>query len=160
MGCVRLRHGQAATRGCPQRDDRVALIKARHVVEYDGARSQVRRTMGHELSGELANQAWDVIDVLAYRDFPDIRPKGTVHSANDGNILIKAYGHRRAPTSHLWLYNKDAVLFCAGDPASGCQAHAIPWVERVQDDFSSFLSSEEREFVLNMLKKSQRPPMS
>jgi phenol 2-monooxygenase len=44
--------------------------------------------MGRELSGESANQAWGVMDVLAYTDFPDIRLKSAIHSANDGNILI------------------------------------------------------------------------
>lgn len=71
-----------------QGDDGVEIIKARYVVGCDGARSQVRKAMGRELSGESANQAWGVMDVLAYTDFPDIRLKSAIHSANDGNILI------------------------------------------------------------------------
>jgi phenol 2-monooxygenase len=34
------------------------------------------------------NQAWGVMDVLAVTDFPDIRLKSAIHSANDGNMLI------------------------------------------------------------------------
>src|SRR5690606_11659236 len=41
-----------------------------------------------ELRGEAANQAWGVMDVLAYTDFPDIRLKSAIHSAQEGNILI------------------------------------------------------------------------
>ncbi|WP_395334468.1 FAD-binding monooxygenase [Novosphingobium sp. BL-8H] len=63
-------------------------VRARYVVGCDGARSQVRRAIGRELTGESANQAWGVMDVLAYSDFPDIRLKSAIHSANEGNILI------------------------------------------------------------------------
>ena len=34
------------------------------------------------------NQSWGVIDALAVTDFPDIRLKCAIHSANQGNILI------------------------------------------------------------------------
>ena len=69
-------------------DDGVEIVRARYVVGCDGARSGVRRSMGRELLGESANQAWGVMDVLAYSDFPDIRLKCAIHSANEGNILI------------------------------------------------------------------------
>ena len=35
-----------------------------------------------------ANHAWGVMDVLAVTDFPDIRLKTVIHSANEGNVLI------------------------------------------------------------------------
>ena len=66
----------------------IEIVRARYVVGCDGARSGVRRSMGRELLGESANQAWGVMDVLAYSDFPDIRLKCAIHSANEGNILI------------------------------------------------------------------------
>ena len=69
-------------------DEGVETVRARYVVGCDGARSGVRRSMGRELLGESANQAWGVMDVLAYSDFPDIRLKCAIHSANEGNILI------------------------------------------------------------------------
>lgn len=69
-------------------DARDEVVRARYVVGCDGARSSVRRAIGRQLRGEAANQAWGVMDVLAYTDFPDIRLKSAIHSANEGNILI------------------------------------------------------------------------
>lgn len=66
----------------------VETVKARYVVGCDGARSAVRKAIGRELKGDSANQAWGVMDVLAVTDFPDIRLKAAIHSANEGNILI------------------------------------------------------------------------
>lgn len=63
-------------------------IRARYVVGCDGARSAVRRAMGHELRGEAARQLWGVMDVLAVTDFPDIRLKTAVQSAAAGSLLI------------------------------------------------------------------------
>ena len=64
------------------------VVRARYVVGCDGARSVVRSSIGRELLGDSANQAWGVMDVLAITDFPDIRFKAAVHSANEGNIMI------------------------------------------------------------------------
>ena len=63
-------------------------VKARYVVGCDGARSTVRKSIGRELVGDCANQAWGVMDVLAVTDFPDIRYKAVVQSANAGNLLV------------------------------------------------------------------------
>lgn len=66
----------------------VETLRARYVVGCDGARSGVRKSMGRELVGDAANQAWGVMDVLAVTDFPDVRHKVAVQSANGGNLLI------------------------------------------------------------------------
>ncbi|WP_347312691.1 FAD-binding monooxygenase [Defluviimonas sp. SAOS-178_SWC] len=63
-------------------------LRARYVVGCDGARSQVRRAIGRELVGDSANQAWGVMDVLAVTDFPDIRCKSLIQSADAGSVLI------------------------------------------------------------------------
>lgn len=63
-------------------------LRARYVVGCDGARSEVRKTIGRELVGDSANQAWGVMDVLATTNFPDIRFKTLIQSANEGNIII------------------------------------------------------------------------
>ncbi len=63
-------------------------VRARYVVGCDGARSSVRKAIGGELHGDAAHQAWGVMDILANTDFPDVRRKCLVTSANEGNILI------------------------------------------------------------------------
>ena len=63
-------------------------IRARYVVGCDGARSTVRKAMGYELKGRAARQLWGVMDVLARTDFPDIRFKCAIQSADSGSILM------------------------------------------------------------------------
>ena len=63
-------------------------VKARFVVGCDGARSPVRKSLGGELRGDSASQAWGVMDVLAVTDFPDVRLKSAIQSADEGNALI------------------------------------------------------------------------
>lgn len=63
-------------------------VKARYVVGCDGARSGVRKALGLEMKGDYANQAWGVMDALVVTDFPDLRLKTAIHSADEGSILI------------------------------------------------------------------------
>jgi phenol 2-monooxygenase/3-hydroxybenzoate 4-monooxygenase len=79
---VRIERTDAAHAG------RLETVKARYVVGCDGARSAVRSAIGRQLVGDSANQAWGVMDVLAVTDFPDIRYKAAVQSANEGNLLV------------------------------------------------------------------------
>ena len=72
----------------PEHEGEVETVRARYVVGCDGARSTVRRSLGLALHGDSANQAWGVVDVLAVTDFPDIRLKTVIHSANEGTVLI------------------------------------------------------------------------
>jgi phenol 2-monooxygenase (NADPH) len=65
-----------------------ATIRAKYVVGCDGSRSRVRAAIGRELTGDATNESWGVMDVLAVTDFPDIRVKCAIYSANQGNILI------------------------------------------------------------------------
>ena len=63
-------------------------IRARYVLGCDGARSNVRQSMGLSLKGASANHAWGVMDVLVNTDFPDIRFKSLIQSASEGSLLI------------------------------------------------------------------------
>ena len=63
-------------------------MRAKYVVGCDGARSLVRQSIGAELRGDYANHAWGVMDMLAVTDFPDIRLKAAIQSADEGNILL------------------------------------------------------------------------
>jgi phenol 2-monooxygenase (NADPH) len=67
---------------------RTSTVRAKYVVGCDGARSGVRTAIGRELVGDPMNQSWGVMDVLAVTDFPDIRLKCAILSANQGNLLI------------------------------------------------------------------------
>jgi phenol 2-monooxygenase len=66
----------------------VETVRARFVVGTDGARSKVREALGYVLEGDSANQAWGVMDILCVTNFPDIRLKATIHSAEQGSVLI------------------------------------------------------------------------
>lgn len=69
-------------------ESRFQTVRARYVVGCDGARSNVRKALDLSLTGDSANQAWGVMDVLAVSDFPDYRTKAAIHSADHGSILI------------------------------------------------------------------------
>ena len=75
-------------RSDPGREGEEEIVRARYVVGCDGARSSVRKALGLMLHGDFANHAWGVMDVLAVTDFPDIRLKSTIRSANEGSVLI------------------------------------------------------------------------
>ena len=72
----------------PEHAGQVETVKARYAVGCDGARSVVRQCLGRALHGDWANQAWGVMDMLAVTDFPDIRLKAAIQSANEGSVLI------------------------------------------------------------------------
>ncbi len=71
-----------------QETGETSTVRAKYVVGCDGARSGVRTAIGRRLAGDPMNQSWGVMDVLAVTDFPDIRLKCVIHSANQGNLLI------------------------------------------------------------------------
>lgn len=66
----------------------ILVVNAKYVVGTDGARSNVRRSLGIKLQGDARNHAWGVMDILATTDFPDIRLKAAIQSADGGNILL------------------------------------------------------------------------
>ena len=72
----------------PSHEGQTETIRCRFVVGCDGARSAVRKSLGRELHGDSANQAWGVMDVLGVTDFPDVRLKSAIHSATEGSALI------------------------------------------------------------------------
>lgn len=63
-------------------------IRAKYVVGCDGARSQVRESIGRKHLGKVALHAWGVMDALAVTDFPDIRIKCAIQSTDHGSILL------------------------------------------------------------------------
>ena len=73
---------------CKAKKRREETIRAKYLVGCDGARSAVRKSLGHQLKGESARQLWGVMDILAATDFPDIRLKCAIQSATNGSLLI------------------------------------------------------------------------
>lgn len=63
-------------------------VRTKYLVGADGARSQVRRSLGYKLRGDQANHAWGVMDVHADTDFPDVRKKCTIKSSTGRTILL------------------------------------------------------------------------
>jgi phenol 2-monooxygenase len=63
-------------------------ITAKYIVGCEGARSTVRSAIARKLHGDSANKGWGVMDVLAVTDFPDIRRKAVIQSADQGSILV------------------------------------------------------------------------
>ncbi|MCO6186595.1 FAD-binding monooxygenase [Rhizobium sp. L1K21] len=79
---VRLERTDAAHAG------QIETVRARYVVGCDGARSAVRQSIGRNLKGDALNQAWGVMDILAVTDFPDVRMKSVIQSAEGGTSVI------------------------------------------------------------------------
>ncbi len=63
-------------------------VRATYVVGCDGSRSAVRRAIGRTLTGDAANHAWGVMDILATTDFPDWRTKNVIQSAGKGTLMM------------------------------------------------------------------------
>ena len=66
----------------------LTTVRARYVVGCDGARSGVRDSIGAVPRGDVSNHVWGVADMLATTDFPHIRLKAAIQSADEGNILL------------------------------------------------------------------------
>lgn len=64
------------------------VVHARYVVGADGAHSWTRRQIGLELEGDSTDYIWGVLDMVPITDFPDIRMRCAIHSADAGSIMV------------------------------------------------------------------------
>ena len=69
------------------RPGKAETVRAKYIVGCDGARSQVRKSLGIRLHGDSANKAWGVMDILLITDFPDIRVKSFIQSKDHGAVM-------------------------------------------------------------------------
>lgn len=69
-------------------DADLEVVHAKYLVGCDGARSWVRRQIGLELQGEATDFIWGVMDIIPKTDFPDIRMRCAIHSAESGSLMI------------------------------------------------------------------------
>lgn len=70
------------------RTGQVETVKAKFMVGCDGAHSWVRRQLGFKLEGDSTDYIWGVLDIIPITDFPDIRQRCAIHSANSGSVMI------------------------------------------------------------------------
>ncbi|KAK3398868.1 phenol hydroxylase [Sordaria brevicollis] len=64
------------------------VVHAKYVIGCDGARSWTRRALGLELIGDATDFVWGVMDIIPITDFPDIRMRCAIHSADHGSLMI------------------------------------------------------------------------
>lgn len=107
-------------------DGETRQVRCKYVVGADGARSGVRKAIGHSLSGDAANHAWGVMDTLAVTDFPDIRTKCAIHSKNGSILLIPREG------GHLFRLYVDLGVVPEGDNGNVRKTPLEEVVQRAQ----------------------------
>ncbi|POY76369.1 hypothetical protein BMF94_0566 [Rhodotorula taiwanensis] len=66
----------------------VETVKAKYLVGCDGAHSWTRRQLGIRMIGDQTNRVWGVLDMVPLTNFPDIRMRCAVHSANSGSVMV------------------------------------------------------------------------
>lgn len=64
------------------------VVRAKYVLGCDGAHSWVRQQLGIEHRGETTDYVWGVLDITPVTDFPDIRKRCSIHSQNDGSVML------------------------------------------------------------------------
>lgn len=70
------------------REEVLEEVRCRYVIGSDGARSWIRDAIGSQLVGESDGFFWGVFDGIPVTDFPDIRMRCAVHSAQNGSIMV------------------------------------------------------------------------
>ncbi|RMJ27070.1 Phenol 2-monooxygenase [Aspergillus sp. HF37] len=69
-------------------DNQSEVVKAKFMVGCDGARSWVRKQLGFSLVGDSTDYIWGVLDIIPITNFPDIRMRCAIHSANHGSVMV------------------------------------------------------------------------
>ncbi|ROW15590.1 hypothetical protein VPNG_02146 [Cytospora leucostoma] len=68
------------------------VFRAKYVLGSDDAHSAVRKALGFKMVGTSTDALWGVMDVYPRTDFPDIRKKAVIQSANGTVIIIPREG--------------------------------------------------------------------
>ncbi|SPO30930.1 probable phenol 2-monooxygenase [Ustilago trichophora] len=64
------------------------IIHAKYVIGCDGAHSWTRRQMGSKMEGDQTSFIWGVLDAVPITNFPDVRNRCAIHSAESGSMMI------------------------------------------------------------------------
>lgn len=79
---------QATKAKTNQNPNQLEHIKTRFIIGCDGAHSWVRNQAGFSLEGDSTDYVWGVLDIVPITDFPDIRHRCAIHSANSGSVMV------------------------------------------------------------------------
>ncbi|EKG15728.1 Monooxygenase FAD-binding protein [Macrophomina phaseolina MS6] len=93
------------------RENSSELVRAKYMVGCDGAHSWTRRQLGFELEGEATDYIWGVLDVVPITDFPDIRNRCVIHSADEGSLMVIP---RERGLVRLYIQLKEVVPDASG----------------------------------------------
>ncbi|EST09308.1 Monooxygenase, FAD-binding [Kalmanozyma brasiliensis GHG001] len=77
-----------ASNGAPSASGPRERIHAKYVIGCDGAHSWTRRQMGSKMEGDQTSFIWGVLDAIPITDFPDVRNRCAIHSAESGSMMI------------------------------------------------------------------------
>ncbi|PLW21455.1 hypothetical protein PCANC_04976 [Puccinia coronata f. sp. avenae] len=69
-------------------EERIEEVRCRFVIGADGARSWTRQAIGYKLVGESDDFFWGVLDGIPITNFPDIRMRCAIHSAQNGSVMV------------------------------------------------------------------------
>ncbi|KAL3461616.1 thioredoxin-like protein [Aspergillus heterothallicus] len=64
------------------------VVKAKYMLGADGAHSWVRQQLGFALEGESTDYIWGLLDIVPIADFPDIRMRCAIDSAESGSVMV------------------------------------------------------------------------
>ena len=64
------------------------IIRSKFMIGCDGAHSWTRRQLGFHMQGEQTDHIWGVLDIVPITNFPDIRVRCAVRSANSGTVMV------------------------------------------------------------------------
>jgi phenol 2-monooxygenase len=64
------------------------VVHAKYLIGADGAHSWTRNQLGLKLEGDSTDYIWGVLDIVPITDFPDIRMRCAIHSANNGSVMV------------------------------------------------------------------------
>lgn len=64
------------------------IVHAKYMLGADGAHSWVRNELGFKLEGDSTDYIWGVLDIVPITDFPDIRMRCAIHSAENGSVMV------------------------------------------------------------------------
>ena len=71
-----------------RKEGKTENIHAKYMISCDGAHSWTRRQLGFSMEGEQTDFIWAVLDIIPITNFPDIRMRCAIHSAESGSIMV------------------------------------------------------------------------